>query len=325
MYSHMTFHERQSIEIHLKRWSSQKEIAEVLRRNEWSISREIRRNSVRKLWNNMYEYLSREAQLKSYQRRRLCKTQSMKINMNTQMKDFIIEQLSRSDMELSPKIIANMWNNTQTQKKYHITHTSIYSWLETGIGNKYKTLLLYKQKWYRKKQKMKWSKIIGRTPIEKRSESINKRQEKGHFEADLIVSKKWYKGSVLTLIDRKTRLPRLFKLQGRSSENIMNLIESIKDEVWIKSVTFDNGMEFAKHSLLKEFGIDTYFCNPYHSREKGSIENLNRIIRRFFPKWTIFDNISHKEIQRVCDILSNTPREILDFKSPNQVHFWTHE
>tara|TARA_B110000003_G_C16534523_1_gene490249 strand:+ start:331 stop:531 length:201 start_codon:yes stop_codon:yes gene_type:complete len=66
--------------------------------------------------------------------------------MNTQMKDFIIEQLSRSDMELSPKIIANMWNNTQTQKKYHITHTSIYSWLETGIGNKYKTLLLYKQK-----------------------------------------------------------------------------------------------------------------------------------------------------------------------------------
>ena len=51
-------------------------------------------------------------------------------------------------------------------------------------------------------------------------------------------------------------------------------------------------MEFAKHQLLHDIGIETYFCEPYHSREKGSIENLNRIIRRFFPKWTIFDDVS---------------------------------
>ena len=113
--------------------------------------------------------------------------------MNTVMKSFIIEQLSRSDMQLSPKLIANKWNETQENKKKHITDTSIYAWLETGMGNKYKELLLYKYKGYRKKKKIKGSKMIGRVLIENRPKTINKREEKGHFEADLIVSKKGYK------------------------------------------------------------------------------------------------------------------------------------
>jgi IS30 family transposase len=116
-------------------------------------------------------------------------------------------------------------------------------------------------------------------------------------------------------------LPRIFKLKDKSSKNVMNLIASIKDEVWIKSVTFDNGMEFAFHNILQNIWIDTYFCNPYHSWEKWSIENLNRIIRRFFPKWTIFDDISEEKIKSICYIIANTPREILGFVSPNQAHF----
>jgi IS30 family transposase len=80
-------------------------------------------------------------------------------------------------------------------------------------------------------------------------------------------------------------------------------------------------MEFAFHQTLQEIGIDTYFCEPYHSREKGSIENLNRIIRRWFPKGTNFADYNQEDMERVCNIIADSPREILGFKSPNQVHF----
>ena len=80
-------------------------------------------------------------------------------------------------------------------------------------------------------------------------------------------------------------------------------------------------MEFAFHQMLQDVWIDTYFCEPYHSREKWSIENLNRIIRRFFPKWTDFATVSKEKIKSICKIIADTPREILGFLSPNQVHF----
>ena len=113
----------------------------------------------------------------------------------------------------------------------------------------------------------------------------------------------------------------------KSSEKIMKLIIKIKDEVWIKSVTFDNWLEFAFHKLLNDVWIDTFFSKPYSPRArcplrvKRVIENLNKIIRRFYPKGTIFDNISHQKIKSICCIIANTLREILWFKSPNQVHF----
>ncbi len=320
-YKHLTIFDRQTIEIQLKRWIKQKEIAEILWKHKSTISREIKLNSILKRWKTWKEYIAVDAHNKAYLRRYYCKTQSMKINLNSEMKLFIIGNLQRKDILPSSKIIAALWNNSQTEKKNHITHTSIYSWLETGMWNKYKELLLYKYKWYKKVKAKKWSKIKWRLSLNKRSEEANERIEKWHFEADLIVSNKWNKAALLTLTDRKTRLPRIFKLKDKSSKNIMEIIAWIKEEVWIKSVTFDNWMEFAFHQLLNEVWIDTFFCEPYHSREKWSIENLNRIIRRFFPKWTNFDDISEEKIKNVCQIIADTPREILDYISPNQAHF----
>jgi len=320
-YKHLTIFDRQTINIHLKRWVTQKEIADILWKNKSTISREIKLNSIVKKWKTWREYLAKDAHLKAYIRRYYCKTQSMKINMNSKMKLFIIYHLKRKDILPSPKIIAKLWNHTQTEKKYHITHTSIYSWLETWMWNKYKDLLLYKYKWYKKVQAKKWSRIIWRIWLDKRPEEANNRSEKGHFEADLIVSKKWCKYALLTLIDRKTRLPRIHLLKDKSSKTIMDIIKSEKEKYWIKSVTFDNWMEFAFHQMLQEVWIDTYFCEPYHSREKWSIENLNRVIRRFFPKWTDFATISKKKIKSICKIIADTPREILDYVSPNQAHF----
>jgi len=320
MGKHLTMFDRQTIEIQLKRWSKQKEIAEILKRSESSISREIKNNSIKKKNSNKTEYLAFEANKKSNNRRWRAKTQSMKINLNTQLKLFIISELERKDKITSPKTISNDWNKEQKSKKDNISHESIYKWLLKPENDKYRKHLLYK-KWYKKIKAKKGSKIIWRVWLNKRSEEANNRSELGHFEADLVLSKKWCKSAILTLTDRKSRLPRIHLLKDKSSKNIMEIINSEKEKLWIKSVTFDNWMEFAYHNILKENWIDTFFCEPYHSREKWSIENLNRIIRRFFPKWTDFWEISEQEIEKVCKIIADSPREILGFLTPNQVHF----
>ena len=317
-YNQLTKQDRITIEIQLSRWARQKEIAEILWKDPGTISRELRRNRVRKRWMNVLVYLSKEAEVKSYQRCWRNKTQSKKINMNSELKLFIIRELKSKNIYLSPKIIANKWNQKNTLQ---ISHTSIYTWLETGDGNKYKRYLAHSYKGYNTNKGEKKSKIIGRVWIQERSYENENRSEQGHFEADLIVSGRWFKGAILTLVDRKTRLPQMFKLKDKSSAYIMKCITEIKDEIGIKSVTFDNGMEFAKHSLLNEYNIHTYFSDPYSPWQKWSIENLNKLVRRNFPKWTNFDEISEQKIRSVCYYLANTPREILGFLTPNQVHF----
>ena len=319
-YKHFTLFDRQTIEIQLKRWAIYKEIAEILNKSKSSIWREISKNSVKKKWVKKRIYLAKEADLKAFFRRYYSKKQSKKINMNQKLRLFLIYHLKRKDKIFSPKSICEAWNKKQTDKKDYISHTLIYCWLETSRWEKFKKFLLYK-KWYKKVKKMKWSRIIWRINLEKRPKSANNRTEKWHFEADLIVSRKWFKWALLTLIDRMTRMSVIIKIKSKNSKNIMKQIAKIKDKYWIKSITFDNWMEFAKHYLLNKVWIETYFSDPYSPWQKGSIENFNRIVRRFFPKWTIFDNISLFKIKRVCNIIANSPREILGYLSPYQVHF----
>ena len=317
-YKQLNKQDRITIEIQLSRWTKKKEIAQIIWCHPSSITREVQRNSVKKKKVEKTEYFSKEADVKSYQRCWRKNVQSKKINIHTDLKWFIISELESENIYISPKVIASKWNKNN---KIQISHTSIYAWLETWNGNKYKKYLAHSYKGYKTNKGEKKSKIIRRVWIQERNYENENRSEIGHFEADLIVSKKWFKWVILTLVDRKTRLPRMFKLRDKSSSNIMKCITKMQDEVWIKSVTFDNGMEFAKHYLLNTKWIDTYFSDPYSPWQKWSIENLNRMVRRTFPKGTNFDKVSTQKIRSVCYDLANTPREILGFLTPNQVHF----
>jgi transposase, IS30 family len=317
-YKQLNNQDRITIEIQLSRWAKKKEIAQIIWCHPSSITREVQRNSVKKRDVGKREYFSTDAVLKAYQRCWRKNTQSKKINIHTDLKLFIISELESENIYISPKVIASKWNKENT---IQISHTSIYSWLETWDGNKYKKYLAHSYKGYKTNRVPKKSKIQQRVWIQERSYENEHRSEIGHFEADLIVSQKWFKWAILTLVDRKTRLPRMFKLKDKSSSNIMKCIGKVQDEIWIQSVTFDNGMEFAKHYLLNKQWIDTYFSDPYSPWQKWSIENLNRMVRRTFPKGTNFDKVSTQKIRSVCYDLANTPREILGFLTPNQVHF----
>lgn len=318
MWKHLTKEDRYEISILYNKGYLQCEIVRELWIRKDIVSKEIKRNSIinRKSWEK--EYKGKKAQIKHYQRRRKAKHQGMKINSHTSLKLHIIKKLKQY---ASPEIIADNWNSKKDQN-ITITAESIYTWLNTGDGNKYKKYLLYQNWWYRKnkwERSMKWV-IPHRVWIEERPLEIWDRSQQWHYEADLIVSKKWFKGVLLTLIDRKTRKGQIVKLRNKKTKWVMSAIKRYKDTLGIKSITFDNGREFYHHYKLRKYGIDTFFCDTYASRQKGSVENYNGIIRRWFPKWTVFDDVSHNKIKSVTNIINNTPRKILWFKSPNQVH-----
>lgn len=161
-------------------------------------------------------------------------------------------------------------------------------------------------------------KITGKTHISQRSEAANMRQEPGHWEGDLVICR--HNRPLLVLHERKTRLTIMTRLASKSASETITAITDILtrlDPTMRRSVTFDNGTEFAKHSLLKDaLSVATYFCDAYASWQKGGIENANGRIRRWLPRKTELDDLSDEDIQDIAMTLNLTPRKCLGFRSP---------
>ena len=160
--------------------------------------------------------------------------------------------------------------------------------------------------------------------IEKRPNEVDKRLIFGHFELDTVVSKRDGKHEcLLTLTDRKTRFEIVFKLSGKTAEEVVNKFNQIKqfmkkyfDKVF-KSFTTDNGSEFSDFlSIVENTKAKIYFCHPYCSGEKGTNERHNGIIRYFIPKGELIENYSYDDINKITEWMNNYPRKILDYKTP---------
>ena len=123
-------------------------------------------------------------------------------------------------------------------------------------------------------------------------------------------------------MDRATRKGFIKKIFSKESEEVKNAILKVlkKMKSKINSITFDNGLEFAKHEeVARSLNCKTYFCDPYCSSQKGAIENFNKMIRKYLPKRTNFKNISHGRIINIENNINNYPRAVLHFQSANEV------
>ncbi len=175
-----------------------------------------------------------------------------------------------------------------------------------------------------KLRKTKGSKIPDRVSINERPSKIEERKEIGHLEADLVVSARNGKGALLTIVERVSRYTTMAKLEVKTSvqTNLALSFTLLKYPLgFLKSITYDNGLEFAGHKEINDIiKIVSYFCNPYSSWEKGSIENRNGVIRYYFPKGTDFSKVADERIQYVQDKINNRPMKLLGFKTPKEVH-----
>ena len=160
--------------------------------------------------------------------------------------------------------------------------------------------------------------------IDKRPDSIDKRLYFGHFELDTVIgTSKGKHECLMTLTERKTRFEIIFKLNGKTSEEVVdkfnklkNYLKSNYDKVF-KSITTDNGSEFSDFlSIIENTKTKIYFCHPYCSGEKGTNEKNNGMIRYFIPKKTLIENYSSKDINKIAEWMNNYPRKILNYKTP---------
>ena len=159
---------------------------------------------------------------------------------------------------------------------------------------------------------------VGRVSIQNRPPEINERSEAGHWETDLVVGRG--KSALQVLVERKSRMVKLQKIHRKTALASRLALSSLLQNVPAplrRSITYDNGPENQEHDLLNErMQMLSYFCEPYHSWEKGTVENTNGLILRFFPKRTNFDTIAESEIQQVESWLNQRPRKCLNYKTP---------
>jgi transposase, IS30 family len=163
--------------------------------------------------------------------------------------------------------------------------------------------------------------IKNRRDIAERPAHVEKRKTFGHWEIDTIIGK-GQSGAAITIVERKSRYTIVIPLKNRLSrivaEETIKALKSIAHTV--KSITADNGKEFAQHECVAEaLGLDYYFATPYHSWERGTNENANGLIRQYIPKTASILDISRDDAQLIMNKLNNRPRKILNFQTPAEV------
>jgi transposase, IS30 family len=177
---------------------------------------------------------------------------------------------------------------------------------------------LYTRRFTKKKrvEKTKREMIPERVSIHQRFLGAEHRTRYGHWEYDTIVSRKGCSGGVSVGVERKSRLVVATLVKSMSTFEHMEAIRSHVDVYKTLSATFDNGIENKAHRSL---GIPTFFCDTYNSGQKGSVENVNKMIRRYVPKGTNFREVSQRTIDHALFLINNKPRKILKYKKALEV------
>jgi transposase, IS30 family len=299
----LTISERLEIKILLDKGYSMRAVSRALGRGHNTVSYEIKINIVNG------EYDPKKANHKAYVRKKYSRFEWKKINENTKLKAFVIDCLKKT---WNPDEIAGYMK--KNKMPFYASKTAIYEWLYSTQGVPYCQYLYSKRytKKPRKKKKTKRTLIPNRLDISKRFKGADNRSRYGHWEKDAVVSRQGISASLATAQERKTRL-----LTGRKVRNMSPLDHEIATQKMLKnkkslSITRDNGIENIYH---EQNPTPSFFCKPYSSWQKGSIENANKMIRRFFPKGTDFRFVSQNEVDEAINLINKKPRRILDFQS----------
>jgi len=311
-YTQLSQRERESIFKGLKVGLSYGQIAVLIGRDKSTVSREIRRNSD----SSGYYYYPPDAQARSEKRKA---RHDYKVERTLGLKEYVLEGLKQY---WSPIAIAGRWSLEHPDNT--ITQEAIYAWIYSPIGRALglpKLLPNAKPKRGRIQAKKSKTHIPDRVSVHVRPEDINNRSELGHMEGDLVFNSGSQSSNILTIIDRKSRLVMLTKNESKKTNVIVEAVSCCLQKLGAKSVTFDNGSEFSSHTKLnKQHGIATFFCDSGAPWQKGSVENMNKQIRRFLPFKRSANEITQDIADHVASILNNMPRKILGFKTPLEAH-----
>ena len=314
----MSLEEREEIFGFLKKGLSLREISKRLHRNVGTISRELDRHT---------KYGKRYVPCHAH-------SESVRVGVRQRRKSalknpqvFLFVRTSLRKELWSPETIAGRLPIVHPGQT--ICHETIYRYIYLNPRTKRDKLWQYlelhrKHRMKKNGRKVKeYTKLSEAIPIQDRPEQINNRTEVGHWETDNVEGKRSDKTAISVTVERLMRITKLTKLSAHTAQvKTVAVVKSLNQEKEInqnlvKSITFDRGPENSGYKIIgSKLNISTYACNPYHSWEKGGVENMNKRIRRFIPKGISVDQITQSYLTLLENKLNNTPRKCLNYLTP---------
>jgi len=333
---HLTEKERYSIETLLKEKLTPAEIAKRLDRHPRTIEREIKRGMVRLLNSDLSyrkEYCADTAH-RIYLENGKNKGRNLKIGNDHELAKHIEKRIVKD--KYAPDAVIGEIKAKGMKFKTSICTKTLYNYIDQGvfvnITNKDLPVKKDKKKGQYRKVRIAHKNLKG-TSIEERPKSIETREEYGHWEMDCVVGKRGGSGAtLLVLSERKRREEIIIKIPNKTQESVIKALDALerkygrkfKDK--FKTITVDNGSEFLDYKGLersvlneKEQRVKIYYAHPYSSWERGTNENINKLIRRFIPKGTDIGKISKRKIKEIELWINNYPRRIFGYKSSNDL------
>ena len=163
--------------------------------------------------------------------------------------------------------------------------------------------------------------LVNQISIDERPALVDEKSRLGDWEVDSVIGKGHHQ-SIVTMVERKSKLLRMKKLDHKTGSLTRDAICTELQDLVVETITSDNGREFSEHAeIARKLKADFYFCHPYSSWERGVNENTNGLIRQYFPKQTAFATITEMELKEVQEKLNHRPRKTLGYLTPHEVYF----
>ena len=299
-YDHLSYEDRVKIEHWRRSGKSLRYIAGELGRSPNTISYELKNLAV------SGEYLAKKASVKAYQKRYYARTSSNKVARDKALRQYVDEGL---DKGWSPGEIAGS-SDCPVSKRTIYRYVTLYA-----LQHK----LYFKGRPRRRKAMYRRGLIGERKWIEERI----LRDEVGHWELDFIVSptKSGSKAVLLVAVDTVSKRTLIELLPNRTKQELSRALRKVFDGVAVKTILTDNDIAFTYWKHFEQLlGAPFYFTHPYHSWEKGLVENTNKWIRHFIPKQTNLETVTKETIATVLTYLNERPRQVLGYKTANDVY-----
>ena len=314
----INFQERKMIEKMLKQGMGIRAVGRALDRGHSTISEEIGRNKM-----EYEEHYSAESAQARHERRQLNKGNRRKLARKEKLKKYVVEKLEE---DWSPEQIAGELRERCGMTI--ISHETIYQFIYSEEGRELKLWLHLRIKHRPQRQKRGIRKsrkgliIKERVSIHERPAEANERKITGHLETDSVIFSN-QKPIISVQVDRASQKCAITKLNDKTAlETKYALVRAIENEYKsVKTITHDNGSENVLHIKIRdEYQIDTYFCDPYCSWQKGLVEQINGLIRQYLPRHTNMNQLTQDQIYEIQEKLNNRPRKTLNYRTPNQVY-----
>lgn len=322
-YTHLTKIERGQIAAYSEQGLSLRNIAKKIERDHSTISRELKRGTVEQLDTNRQPYKKYfpDAGVRVYEENR--KNCGAPTTLMAAWKFILYAEEKILKDKWSPDVVVGQAKKKDEFDSVPCTKT-LYNWIDNSDLKVKNMDLVLKLRRNTKSSKSRNNKRILGTSIEKRPESIETREEFGHWEIDTVLGHKSKDQALLTLVERKTRRAIVQRISSKSAPAVSDALKGIFEKYpdvqeTFKSITADNGSEFSELSAQgQEMKIDVYFAHPYASWERGTNERHNGLLRRFIKKGQPIHAYSDQDITEVANWMNTFPRKILNYETPEE-------